>query len=363
MRPSASAPLPPQPETPAPLRVVAADEADAARWDSFVNVAPCATFFHRFGWARIIRSVYGWRAANLMALRGDAVVGVLPLVDIRSPLLGRSLISTAFTVGGGIATTDPEAAQALAEAARAEGEKRRVGYVELRGPGGGEGWRVKDAVYAGFEKELEGDEAAILKAVPRKRRAELNKGVRLAQQGEISFAIDGDVDLFYDLYAEACHAHGTPIFPRAFARALMREFGPETEICVVRAAGRPVYAVLTFFFRNRTMPYYIGASPEAARRAQAFDYGMLKVMSRGVERGARQFDFGRSKYGTGAFDNKTYWGFDPAPLAYHYALIRSRDLPDVNPKNPKFAGVSAAWKRLPPPVANLAGPLLARHLA
>lgn len=344
--------------------IVEATEADAPRWEQFVRVEPTATFFHQFGWRRAIRDAFGYRAVYLMAVRGGDVVGVLPLVDVTSLLLGRSLISTAFTVGGGIASSDPEAAQLLAAAARNAGSARRVRYVELRGPAPeGEGWAVKDTIYAGFERELPLTADEVLRAIPQKRRAEVRKGIKRAEAGEIDIALGEDVDMFYDLYADACRTHGTPIYPRRFAQALWREFAASSEIMFIRADGRPIYAVWSFFFRDRTMPYYIGADAPLARENNAYDFGMYRVMLRGLERGARQFDFGRSKYGTGAFDNKVYWGFEPKPLPYSYALIGAREMPNVNPNNPKFSRVAQAWKKLPLPIANIAGPLLARHLA
>jgi hypothetical protein len=110
------------------------------------------------------------------------------------------------------------------------------------------------------------------------------------------------------------------------------------------------------------MPYYFGAT-RAARDYHAFDLATWLQMRRGVERGAKVFDFGRSKYGTGSFDFKTYWGFEPKPLEYQYALVNARETPNVSPTNPKFSAATAAWRRLPVSIATLAGPMLARHLA
>ena len=47
-------------------------------------------------------------------------------------------------------------------------------------------------------------------------------------------------------------------------------------------------------------------------------------MRRACERGVRVFDYGRSKRGTGSFDFKKNWGFEPAPLAYEYRLLQAR---------------------------------------
>jgi hypothetical protein len=43
-------------------------------------------------------------------------------------------------------------------------------------------------------------------------------------------------------------------------------------------------------------------------------------------------------------------------------LTAKRDLPDLNPLNPKFAFFIAAWKRLPLPLANRLGPLIVKGI-
>jgi FemAB-related protein (PEP-CTERM system-associated) len=120
-------------------------------------------------------------------------------------------------------------------------------------------------------------------------------------------------------------------------------------------------ALLSFYFKDQVMPYYGGAVP-AARPSHAYDLLYWSLMRRAVGRGARVFDFGRSKVGSGAFDYKRFWGFEPTPLAYQYCLVRARTVPDVNPLNPKYRHMVAIWRRLPLPVANRLGPLLARQL-
>jgi hypothetical protein len=78
--------------------------------------------------------------------------------------------------------------------------------------------------------------------------------------------------------------------------------------------------------------------------------------------GYRVFDFGRSREGTGSYDFKRHWGFEPVPLPYQYILMNGQPMPDVSPSNPKFRIATDAWKRLPLPVANVLGPRLARFL-
>ena len=99
-----------------------------------------------------------------------------------------------------------------------------------------------------------------------------------------------------------------------------------------------------------------------ARGLAANDFMYWEVMRRACERGYRKFDFGRSKIGTGAYAFKRNWGFEPTPLTYQFRLTAKRDMPDLNPLNPKFAFFIAAWKRLPLPLANRLGPLIVKGI-
>jgi hypothetical protein len=85
-----------------------------------------------------------------------------------------------------------------------------------------------------------------------------------------------------------------------------------------------------------------------------------KLLCYSAEQGYRVFDFGRSKKGTGAYDFKRHWGFEPTPLAYQYHLVAQRAIPEANPLNPKLALPVAIWKHLPLPVSQWLGPKLVR---
>src|SRR5215813_9770503 len=96
------------------LTVREATAADEPHWDQFVSACPAATFFHRLGWRRVIARSYRHQSHYRLAIRDDRIVGILPLIHLKSQLFGRALISTGFGAYGGIATTDDSAMEALA---------------------------------------------------------------------------------------------------------------------------------------------------------------------------------------------------------------------------------------------------------
>lgn len=341
-----------------PIEVSRLTSDTAAEWDAFVLGEPTATFFHRAGWSRVIQIAYGHDTHFLMARRDGEIIGVLPLVHLKTLMFGQSLISTGFCVYGGIASSDPAAIQTLAEEAARLGAQLGVAYVEMRSeqaliPG----WKTKSDVYATFRRELHEDDDANLKAIPRKKRADVRKGIK----SELSVDTSGDIDTFHAIYAESVRNLGTPVFSKTFIRTIAEEFGEDCEISVVHGPDGPVAALTSFFFRDQVLPYYGGGTP-AARPLHAYDQLYWTLMGRAVRRGARVFDFGRSKFGTGAFDYKTFWGFEPTPLNYQYHLVKASEVPDINPLNPKYRLMVSTWQKLPLPVANLVGPWVARQL-
>jgi FemAB-related protein (PEP-CTERM system-associated) len=341
------------------LRVRDLDASAEQRWDAFVADCPEATFFHRAGWKRVIEETLGHQAYFLYAEDfTGSIVGVLPLVFIKSTFFGRSLISTAFCVYGGPAVIAPGAAEALTARAIEIGGRLQAGHIEYRGRQATQhGWKRNSSMYATFRKRIDSDPEKNLLAVPRKQRAMVRKGITLGLVSEI----DTSVDRLHAAYAESVRNLGTPVFPKRLFGALQKEFGDDCEVLTILHQGRPVSSVMSFFFRDEVLPYYGGGTSEA-RDVAANDFMYWEVMRRATLRGCCTFDFGRSKVGTGSFSFKTHWGFAPEPLHYEYLLLRGKELPDVNPLNPKFKLFIAAWKRLPLPIANLIGPWIARDL-
>ena len=331
---------------------------DAPRWEAFVQRSAQAGFFHRLGWRGLIEGCFGHRTHYLLAERAGEVVGVLPLAHVKSLLFGHALVSLPFCAVAGIAADDAEAASVLQGAARRLGEKLGVRHLELRHMRPFDASWPRQELYASFRKALLPEVDANLLAIPRKQRAMVRKGIKHGLVAEL----DAGVERFFALYADNVHRHGTPPLPKRYFAALREAFGDAAEVLtVVDSGGRPVSSVLSFYFRDEVLPYYAG-DHVAARELAANDFKYWALMRRACERGVRVFDFGRSKQGTGPFDFKKNWGFEPAPMAYEYCLYRRASIPQNNPLNPKYRALIALWRRLPIGVANALGPHLVKGL-
>jgi FemAB-related protein (PEP-CTERM system-associated) len=307
----------------------------------------------------VIEESFGHRCYYLAARHGGAVVGILPLTHVHGRLFGNSLVSNGFCVYGGPVAATSAALAALDDAALAVARDLRVDRIEyrLREPQHPD-WPCNRTTYVTFRKTIDQDPEAAMSAIPRKQRAMVRKGIKADLAGEI----DGDVRRFYPLYAESVRNLGTPVLARRYFECLHSTFRERCEVVTVMRGGHPLSSVLSFFFRDEVLPYY-GGGCTAAREHAANDFMYWTVMRRACEAGLRLFDFGRSKVGTGSYSFKKHWGFEPRPLHYEHRLLRLDRIPEINPLNPKYGPMVAAWKRLPLPIANAVGPLIARELA
>ncbi len=332
---------------------------DLAAWDRYVAAHPRATFFHQTGWKRVVERTLGHRATYLQAEDRGRVRGVLPLFHVRSLLFGRSLVSVPLAVCGGVCADDDAVTGALLDRAKREAEALGVRYLELRNREAvGEGLPSRN-LYVNFERPIVRDADRNMAAIPRNQRHSIRQGQKAGFESRI-----GGVellDVFFDVYAESVRNLGTPVFPKALFANLLEEFGARCRILTVWADGAAVAGVLTFFFRDRVMPYYGGAR-RIGGRASPNDFMYWELMRYAGEQGYTVFDFGRSKRDTGAYHFKRHWGFEPTPLAYQYHLVAQRALPDTSPLNPRFSVPIEIWKRLPLPLTKVVGPWIARSL-
>jgi len=333
-------------------------DRDDREWDDFVRAHPAGSFFHLSAWREVTRKVFGHETYQLRTRRGGALGAVLPLVEVRSRLFGHALIGNAFCVGGGPLALDDAALEDVLDQAEQLGRHLGCEYVELRDtPSAGPQWQARSDLYAGFSRSIAAAEDENLKQIPRKQRAV----VRKALERGFTVSLDPTPEDFYPLYARNMRDHGTPALPRKFFDQLKTVFREDCEILTIRDGDRPLSSVVSYFFEDSVLPYYTGSRPEA-RGVGSNDLMYWALMRRAVARACSVFDFGRSKVGTGPYDFKRNWGFEPRPITHQYRLLATHDLPNLNPTNPRYAALIGLWRRLPMPVANGISPFLSRNL-
>ncbi len=335
-------------------------DSEMALWNQYVDQSSDSTFFHLAQWKTIFDKVLGHRSYYLMAKMNDQVVGVFPLVQVKSKLFGNALISVPFGVYGGAIADDESIFAALSERAVTLAHELNVDYVEVReqheSAHGDTDWQKKD-LYVTFQKELFDTEEENFKAIPRKQRAVVRKAIDYGLTSEW----DNNAERFYAMYSESVRNLGTPVLSKKYYQALLDVFGDQCRVLTILDKGEPVSSVLNFYFKDQVLPFY-GGGPARARACKANDFMYWELMRLSVAQGIKVFDFGRSKDGAGSYRFKKHWGFTPEPLHYRFHLINAKSMPDLSPVNPKYQMAIKTWQKLPLPVTHMIGPIIARNL-
>jgi len=349
------------------LRAASSDEAvlhvhaepSLAAWDRYVATHPDASGYHRTGWADIIAGAFGHRVRRLVAESSRGIEGVLPLVQFRSRLFGRFAVSLPFVNYGGVVADSPAAERLLLNEAVRECLASGARHLELRHtvqrfpdlPSKRHKVAMTLAVAADPDRQWQGLDRKVRNLV---RKAE-KSGMRPSNGGAEL------VPAFYDVFARNMRDLGTPVYAPGFFARILDRFPEEARVFCVFGGERPVAASIVCWHRNTIeVPW-----ASSLREFNQYSPNMLLYWSMlrfAIERGFTTFDFGRSTRDEGTYHFKRQWGAEPADLVWEYWTAPGEPVPDLSPKNPRFARAIALWQRLPVKVTNRVGPGIARNI-
>lgn len=341
---------------------VSVQEAPGSDWDPFVTGFADSSLYHLSGWAELAREVFGHRALFVESRDASgALLGVLPVIQQKSRLLGNFATSLAFFNYGGPLAADPVVAEQLMVRASETADALGCRYLEFRDvqPRLGDWSRRTDKIT--LRLALPDSVEALSKRLGSKLRAQVKRAEREGVQCRAGGA--ALLDDFYAVFAENMRDLGTPVYPKRFFEAIMRRFEPYCELVVIESGGEPWAAAFLVFWRG------CAEVPWASCRAKAKPLGAnmklyWELLSQAIGRGCTLFDFGRSTVDSGTYRFKRQWGAEPMPLHW-YRWERNgggREAPAGEERGKVMELATAIWQRLPLPIANTFGPLVSGFL-
>lgn len=344
--------------TPTPTPAEAPEAGyDAAGWDRLVGSHPRATLYHTWRWSEFAGRVFGFEVLRLVERdpRGG-LAGVLPLVEQRSSLFGRRLVSLPYFNYGGPLGSTPAIERSLIERGVELARARGVRVLELRDDIPREGLPARSDK-ATVELDLPESPAALGKALGSKLRSQVRRADR--ESPEVALGGLDLVDEFYPVFATTMRDLGTPVYPKRFFQMLLEQLGADCTVVVVRLRGRPAAAALLTHYRERTeIPW--AASLHELRATSVNMRLYWECLVHAIDRGSRTFDFGRSTVDAGTYRFKLQWGGRPRPLHWTYPLEALA--PASVGSGRLVARAQSAWSRLPLPIANTLGPWISPGL-
>jgi FemAB-related protein (PEP-CTERM system-associated) len=340
--------------------IVADASVDAARWDAYVNGASGSSLYHLYGWRRVVEETFGHRTSYLAALSTSSrVVGILPLVQLKSRLFGRMFVSLPFFNYGGVCADSDGVRRALLDAAIDVAKDGQADFLEIRHESDWNQELPRKTSKVSMRLELPSSADALWKSLGSKIRNQVQKPRKEGMTALIGQ--DEVLDDFYTVFAANMRDLGTPVYPKAFFRNILRDFPDRTWIAAVYMNGTPVASGFLAGFKERLeIPW--ASSLKTYNRLSPNMLLYWSCLEFACRRGYTVFDFGRSTPGEGTFRFKEQWGARPHQLYWYYWLRAGGQIPQVNPANPKYRTAIALWQRLPLGVTRWAGPRIVKYI-
>jgi serine/alanine adding enzyme len=376
-------------------------QSDKEPWDDYVLNHPDATHCHLSGWKRVIENAYGHKAYYLLAIRSshpgnpinpsnstnssnpisptnssNRIVGILPLLHIKSFIFGSRLTSMPFLNYGGILADNEEAEVALLGKAIELRQELKADDMELR--------HIKPISFLNSSNssnpidssnpsnlitsthkvrmllKLPESKEELLKSFGAKLRSQISR----PQKEGMTTTIGGAefIDSFYKVFSVNMRDLGSPVHSKKLFKQIYSEFPQNVKLGIVNYQRAPVAAGLILCFRDVVeIPW-----ASSLREFNKFSPNMLlywSLMEYACNRGFKYFDFGRSTPEEGTYKFKEQWGAKPMPLYWQHIVSDGHPVPGNDSQKSRFETLIRYWKKLPVPVSKVIGPYIRKHIS
>jgi len=344
-------------------RIRIAGTQDQPLWDDFVLSQGQGGPYHLFAWKRAVEQSYHHETRYILSESDQGtVLGVLPLVLIKPPLLSSTLVSLPFCDYGGVLSPEREVSRELLEHASAMAASLNA-RLELRyrepAP------EVSHVCGLGMTSQkarmlldLPGDSDQLWGSFKSKLRSQ----IRRPQKDGLTFTMGSHdlLDDFYTVFRVNMRRLGSPVHARAWIESVLNAFNERARVGVVYSGDNPAAAGIILICRDTATVPWASALSEYARSSpnMLLYWGFLQ---HACACGCSGFDFGRSTPGEGTYRFKEQWGARPSPLYWYGKGLPDSGVPAKNGGNLRKR-IESVWSTLPQGVVDHLGPLVRKYI-
>lgn len=329
-------------------------------WDAFVEKYSEASIFHLFCWQYVISQTYGHKSFYIMHRCEKEILGVLPLVWLKSRLFGNVLTSMPYLDYGGICTAEETSRKALCKKALELRDICKAQYLELRQtiPNGSDDNLRSDKVDMVLDLSM-GNEYIWEQFKPKVRNQ-----VRKANKSGLTTKIGGAelINNFYRVFSINMRDLGSPVHSYMFFINIFKQYGEKARIITVCDGNKTVGALICLIFKDSvfvpwasTLREYFPKCPNNLLYWDTIQYA--------CDKGYRFFHFGRSTKGSGTYKFKQQWGAQERQLYWEYYYRKHEQPHTPMAENPKYQMAARIWRRMPLSITLLLGPRIRKYLA
>lgn len=336
---------------------VAAYEGPGTDWDEFAQRQGGFTHFHLHGWRAVIERVFGHECVYLAARDGDdRLVGILPLVRVRSFAFGHFLVSMPFVNYGGPLGSD-EAVQALVVEASRIARSTRVSLLELRS-------RAPLAI----DSKVSHHKITVVLDLPRSPEtlfksldAKVRSQVRRSQKEGVVVRFGADqVEPFFSVFSRHMRDLGTPTQPQRLFSTLVDCFDKGAWVGCAYLEDAPIACGFGFRWGHEFEMTW-ASSLRAYNRIAPNMLLYWSFMERALADGSTIFNFGRCTPDSGTHRFKRQWGGRDETLWWYHPVSTGRST-TPSPNDHKFSWGPRVWRHLPAGLTSAIGPRIVRYI-
>ena len=344
--------------SPIDIRPVGPEQRSAV--EAYLEEHQGAFLWHRPVICSFVESTYGHPTRYLIATtEQNRVVGVLPLVQLKSILFGNFIVSMPYFNYGGVVADNQNIAKALLKGAEYWQRQESAQHTELRSTRDGELGFPQRTDKVVFWLPLPQRPKELWDSFKPKLRAQIRRGDK-----ELTEFSVGGVELleeFYRVFSTNMRDLGTPVYEKKFFSNLLEHLPGQSWIVVARVNGKAAGCAFLTGYKNRLeIPW--GSTLKKYRHTSINMSMYWKILEWAIEMDFGVFDFGRCSKNAGTYRFKKQWGAQRVDLHWDYLLPEGQAIPQLSPDNPKYRLLIQIWRRLPLWVANIVGPRIVRFL-
>ncbi len=341
------------------MEVLELQDQGKEEWDKYVYDSAQATIFHLAGWKDVMEDTFGLRSHYLFASEGNRILGVLPLLHVKSRLSGHCFTS----MPGAVCAQDEETARALVERAKELVRASGAQYLILRDSY--RKWNLPDLVtnedHCTLVVKLCDDPEQIWRRLDRRVRQHTKKAIK----AKLEVMIGPDyLEALYPAYSRAMRDLGTPTLGPAFFRNVFRQFPAHFTMIMVRYNGQVLGGTFAAFFRDTIYTTWAGMLRQfyKLRTTHSLVWETLKY---GCANGFQWLDLGRSAWDSGTYRFKKLWLSEPRPLyqqCYLNGVSQPPPVGSTRADDVQYRAFVGVWRHLPLSMTEFLGPRLRKRM-
>lgn len=334
------------------------DRVAIDQWCRYINTHPQATAYHNIAWLQTVETTYKQQALLVMAYQNGELVGVLPLVVMKRPLVHNCICALPYCDMGHALGIDESICRELEKFAAQYALANNFAQLDYRDGSAMEPISAEAmADFTGQKVTMKMPLADSSDAQMASYKSKLRSQIRKAEKNGLTIKLSHTNDLLYDFYRVFAHNMrdlGSPTHSKCWFANIMTFYQDKACMAVVYKDDIPVGAGIILLHGHlcsipwaSTVAQYNLLAPNMMLYAHLIGYA--------ADHGMQYFDFGRSTLNEGTYKFKKQWGAVPYPLQWV-------DL--CNPVSSNTAGTGSSavketliqvWRNLPLSVTTTVG--------